>query len=134
MAKTQAGKTYALIQNNRCHWIFTAAELPEYNEQHIHAVDVTGNVPSVGDDWNGAIFIPHVKTPEELAAEAKASERAAEKAEKDVVKALPRIQAFLAKSRDDIKTEINSANLAQLKDVIEDLAIVVHILTKQEFK
>lgn len=134
MAKAEAGKTYAQIINRRCHWLFDHEKLPEYNENHIQAVDVTGNIPSIGDDWTGTVFIPHSKTTEELEVEAGALKEAAEKTEKQVIKTMPRVQALIAKSRADLKNEIQSANLNQLKDVVEDLAVVVHILAKREFK
>ena len=135
MAKAQLGKTYAQIVNGRCHWIFTQVQLPEYNDNHIQVVDVTGNVPSVGDDWNGSSFVPHVKTARELAEEVKAAENAAMNAEKASAKALPRVQAFIAKSRAEVKADVQGAgNLNQLKDIVEDLAIILHVLAKREFK
>lgn len=80
------------------------------------------------DKWNGVIW---VKNPERVA---KAAELAFIDSEKQTVKTLPRVQAFIAKSRADLKAEIQAANLAALKDVVEDLAIIVHILAKREFK
>lgn len=134
MAKAQTGKTYAITQDGRVHQIFTVSELPEWNDNHIKVVDVTGNIPSIGDDWNGTVFIPHVLTTEESESVAEAIEEAAEKAEKQTIKTMPRIQAFIAKSRSDLKNEIQSSNLNQLKDMIEDLSVIVHILAKREFK
>jgi hypothetical protein len=54
----QPNKTYAQILNNQCHWIFTAADLPEWNNDHCPAVDVTGDIPNIGDIWNGSSFDP----------------------------------------------------------------------------
>lgn len=54
--RAEQGRTYAQIVGGKCHWIFTAAELPEWNNDQVPAVDVTGNVPSVGDLWDGAVF------------------------------------------------------------------------------
>lgn len=56
------GKTYAQILHNKCHWIFTADDLPEWNNEQCHAVDVTGNVPAVGDIWSGTSFAPPILT------------------------------------------------------------------------
>ena len=50
------GRTYAQIQNGICWWIFTSAELPEWNNDDCPAVDVTDNVPNVGDTWDGQAF------------------------------------------------------------------------------
>lgn len=74
-----------------------------------------------------AVFVPRAPTQYEIDAAALATE-------KQAVKNLPRVQAFVAKSRADIKAEIQAANLAALKDVVEDVAIIVHILAKREFK
>lgn len=56
MAKAEQGKTYAQILNGHCHWQFTAAELPEWNDEHIKVVDVTGQAVSVGDHYDGTKF------------------------------------------------------------------------------
>ena len=64
MAKAQQGKTYAIIDNGRCHSVSTKDDLVEWNESHIRVVDVTGAVPSVGDVWNGgSSFSPYVPPP-----------------------------------------------------------------------
>jgi hypothetical protein len=52
----QENTTYAQIIDGKCHWIFTADDLPEWNEQDIDAVDVTGLVVNVGDLFDGATF------------------------------------------------------------------------------
>lgn len=58
MAKAKLGATYAQIINNRCHWIFTATELPEWCDSDFDVVDITGlSQVAVGDVWDGASFI-----------------------------------------------------------------------------
>jgi len=54
--KAEVGRVYAQIQRGKCHWLFSAEELPEWNNNQCPAIDVTGNVPEVGDDWDGATF------------------------------------------------------------------------------
>ena len=56
MAKAQQGKTYAQVLNGKCNWIFTVADLPEWNDSSITVVDVTGQVVNVGDSYDGATF------------------------------------------------------------------------------
>lgn len=63
MATAQDGRMYAQIINGKCHWIFTKAELPEWNGDQIQTVDVTGSVPTVGDAWDGAAFVPPPAPP-----------------------------------------------------------------------
>ena len=80
MAKAMSGKTYAQIVNNRVHWKFTQATLPEYNENDIQVVDVTGNVPSDGDVYNPATgtfspYVPPAPTQAEINAKARADLR-----------------------------------------------------------
>lgn len=56
--RAEQGKTYAQILNGKCHWIFTAEDLPEWNDDHILVVDVTGDIPSIGDVFLGGVFEP----------------------------------------------------------------------------
>lgn len=67
-------KTYAHINAGKCHWLFTSIDLPEWNEEHFLAVDVTGAIPNIGDDYIGGVFTtPAIVrvTSEELASEAR---------------------------------------------------------------
>lgn len=153
MAKAQAGRIYAQIQNGRCHWIFTAdgigdtGKLPEYNEHQIQVVDVTGNVPNVGDDWTGAAFVPHVKTPEELVAEAAVAAQAALHTERQQIKADAFVQNFVAMTPAQLnaylatKKQLPVANMAQanaqlaeLWGFVEKMAMMQLVLAKREFK
>ena len=63
MAKAQQGKTYAQVLNGKCHWLFTATELPEWNEKDIMVVDVTAQAVSVGDLYDGTKFTAVVLDP-----------------------------------------------------------------------
>lgn len=56
MAEAQQGKIYAQVIDGKCHWLFTAQELPEWNENDITVVDVSGQGVEVGDLWNGVTF------------------------------------------------------------------------------
>ena len=69
--QAEEGITYAQILNGKCHWIFTGADLPEWNEAQITAVDITGQSVEIGDLWDGNTFsappalppaIPHAVT------------------------------------------------------------------------
>lgn len=71
--EAQSGRVYAVIQSNRCHQIFTDGTMPEWNENQIQVVDVTNNVPNVGDSWNGSSFekyIPPLRTQQQRNKEA----------------------------------------------------------------
>lgn len=73
MTTATVGRTYAQILNNRCHKVFTSVELPEWNPNNITVVDVTGNVPTEGDSFNGSTFSPYLapeKTQTQINAEA----------------------------------------------------------------
>ena len=60
----QKGKGDAQVVNGRCHKVFTIADLPEWNENDITVVDVTGAVPNEGDVHNGgSSFSPYVPPP-----------------------------------------------------------------------
>lgn len=56
MAEAQQGKTYAQVLDGKCHWLFTALDLPEWNENDITVMDVTGQDVEVGDLWDGDSF------------------------------------------------------------------------------
>jgi len=74
MATTIAGNTYAEIQNGRVTRTFLGSTLPQYNASQITLVDVTGNVPNVGDVWQGgssfAPYVPPAKTQGQINSEA----------------------------------------------------------------
>jgi hypothetical protein len=66
------GKTYAQVMVGKCHWMFTKAVLPEWNENDIQVIDVTGQEVSVGDVFIDGVFstpVPAVETKEQLAAD-----------------------------------------------------------------
>jgi len=59
--KAKINHIYATIINDKCHQLFTIDELPEWcdiTEQPygIKTVDVTGNVPNIGDKFDGKDF------------------------------------------------------------------------------
>jgi hypothetical protein len=54
--KAQENKTYAQIIGGKCHWIFTASDLPEWNDNDIDVVDITGLGVNVGDLFDGVGF------------------------------------------------------------------------------
>lgn len=56
MAKAQQGKTYAQVLNGKCNWLFTAVDLPEWNDSSITVVDVTGQTINIGDSYDGTAF------------------------------------------------------------------------------
>jgi hypothetical protein len=61
-----AGHTYAQIVGGVFTWQFTSDDLPEWNEEHITAIDITAvsPTPSVGWTFDGAAFHePEVPTP-----------------------------------------------------------------------
>lgn len=39
--KAEQGHIYAQILHGKCHYVFTAEQMPEWNEEHIQVVDVT---------------------------------------------------------------------------------------------
>jgi hypothetical protein len=60
------GRIYAQIVNKKVHWIFTAADLPEWNEHDLDTVDitnVTAPAPEVGWDYDGVTFTNPAKPP-----------------------------------------------------------------------
>lgn len=67
MAKAKPGRRYAQIINGRAHWFFTHIELPEWNDEHAPAIDVTDldPQPSIGDRYVDGAFLP-AKTDDEL--------------------------------------------------------------------
>lgn len=136
MAKTQAGKVYAQIVNGRCHLIFTSAELPEYNEHHIQVVDVTSNVPSIGNDWNGSGFVPHVKTTEEFAIDTRIAEQAALRVERQQIKLDVFVQQFVTMSPAQVVAYINSngSTVASLREIVIKLALMQLSDAKEKFK
>lgn len=69
--KTQKGRVYAHIQHSRVSWIFTQADLPEFNENDIEVIDITAltTPPQVGWRYVDGVFFPTAdKSPDELAA------------------------------------------------------------------
>lgn len=66
----EQNKTYAQVLHGRCHWIFTSKELPEWNENDIETVDITGQNIQIGYIFTDGIFsepITEQPTNEELA-------------------------------------------------------------------
>lgn len=69
--KTQKGRVYAHIQHSRVSWIFTQADLPEFNENDIEVVDITllSPAPEVGYRYSAGEFsAPALASSDELAA------------------------------------------------------------------
>lgn len=58
--KAELGRTYAQILFGKVHCIFTLDELPEWNENDIMAVDVTENIPIVGQEYKDGFFVPAI--------------------------------------------------------------------------
>lgn len=57
--KAVPGRTYAQLLDARVHWIFTSAQLPEWNDEHTPVIDITDLSPKplVGDFYaNGMTF------------------------------------------------------------------------------
>jgi hypothetical protein len=133
MAIATPGRVYAHVQRNRCHWKFTSAQLPEWNENQFEAVDVTGNEPNVGDVWNGSVFSPYVPTPEEVAAAALA---AADASAKQAAKADALITFLIEKTPAEVVARVNSdiTDLASAKQVIAKLAVAVSVLAKSSLR
>ena len=52
----EEGKTYAQVVDGICHWIFTKDDLPEWSDEQCPAVDVTGNIPNIGDVYADGVF------------------------------------------------------------------------------
>ena len=69
--KTQEGRVYALIQDSRVSWIFTHADLPEFNENDIEVIDITSLMPCPQVGWRfseSEFFQPSELSPDEQAA------------------------------------------------------------------
>ena len=129
--KAIPGRVYAYVQNGRCHWKFTSVELPEWNENNLFAVDVTGKEPNIGDVYNGTTFFPYVPTPEETAAAAKAAEA---QQNKQAAKA-DAVVAFLAtKSPAEVyaKVQTDVTDLASARVMLGKLAIAVSVLARDQ--
>lgn len=78
--QAQDNKIYAQIQHGKVHWIFTKAELPEWNNDMCPAVDITdlNPRPEIGWWYDGATFTaPAAPTVEELCAKIDAEADAA---------------------------------------------------------
>lgn len=54
--KAIESKVYAQVLHGKCHWKFTINELPEWNEEHITVIDVTGLVVEVGYTYADGVF------------------------------------------------------------------------------
>lgn len=63
MAKAEEDKVYVQIVGGKCHWVFTADELPEWNDDDIQVVEVTGNVPAPGDVYENGGFVAPAPDP-----------------------------------------------------------------------
>lgn len=57
MAEAKSGVTYAQVVGGKVHWLFTKAELAEWNEESIHVVEAIGQV-AIGDTFDGQRFLP----------------------------------------------------------------------------
>jgi hypothetical protein len=127
--KAVPGRVYANVQHGRCHWKFTSAQLPEWNENHFEAVDVTGNEPDVGDVYSGGVFSPYVPTPEEVAA---ADAAAKNKADKEAAQADAVVKFLAAKSPAEVYAKVQSdvTDLASAKVLIGKLAVAVSVLAR----
>lgn len=126
----EKGKTYAQIRHSRCHWIFTSDELPEWNNDHCPAVDVTENVPAIGDIWNGAGFEapppPPPPSPEQQALlDAKAEAKA-----DNVVQYL----RDHTPAECEAYVQTNVTDLASAKALLKKFAIVLCVLSKQNLR
>lgn len=81
--QAQDNRIYAQIAHGKAHWIFTAADLPEWNNDMCPAVDITdlNPRPEIGWNYDGATFTapaaPSAPTVEELCAKIDAEADAA---------------------------------------------------------
>ncbi|WP_240801366.1 hypothetical protein [Vogesella mureinivorans] len=62
MAKAKSGVTYAQVVGGKVHWLFTRADLAEWDDGSIHVVEAVGQV-AIGDTYDGELFLP-AGTPE----------------------------------------------------------------------
>jgi hypothetical protein len=72
--KAEIGKRYAQIVGGKCHWIFTSAELPEWQDDAFVTVDVTDKpqvVTGYIHDGGDAFSPPPPRDPAEIAEEAR---------------------------------------------------------------
>ncbi len=59
--RAEQNKTYAQILNGKIHFIFTSNELPEWNENAIEVIDITGRGVQVGWLYENGVFSPPAK-------------------------------------------------------------------------
>lgn len=128
--KAENGRIYAQVVNGRFHWRFTAAELPEWNNDDCPAIDITDLTPQpeVGWVWNGVSFVPYQPTPGEIAAETARQQSATDKS---ATYADPLIAALAGMSRDEIKAHIDTVFpglTAAQRNVLKALALAVRRL------
>lgn len=66
MGQATEGRTYALVEHDKCHWIFTKEQLPEWADR-LTVIDVTDLEvqPTVGDDFDGEQFTAPLVSLEE---------------------------------------------------------------------
>lgn len=135
--KAIPGRVYMFVMNDRARGTFTSNELPEWNENHFIGIDVTGNVPNIGDTWNGSTFSPYVPTPEEVAA-TNAADTATALYTKDLLakqqaKADALITFLIDSTPAQVVTRVNSdiTDLASARQVIAKLAVAISVLAKQ---
>lgn len=57
MAEAKNGVTYAQVVGGKVHWLFTKAELAEWDEESIEVVEAVGQV-AIGDIYDGVQFLP----------------------------------------------------------------------------
>jgi len=62
MAIAEEGRIYAQILHGKVHWIFDKSKLPEWNDEHCPAIDITGLNPMPEEGWSydGSSFAPPV--------------------------------------------------------------------------
>jgi hypothetical protein len=133
--KAQPGSTYAQIVTGRVRLIFTAAQLPEWNEAHIDVRDVTGITPAPAAGWyvDGDTWSPDPITPEDIADQARRAQDAADLA---ATRADALITALVTRTPAQIDAYIdaNVTSLATARDVLKLLAKCVAIVAREQLR
>jgi hypothetical protein len=133
--KAQPGSTYAQIVAGRVRLIFTAAQLPEWNEAHIDVRDVTGITPTPAAGWyvDGNTYSPDPITPEDIADKARREQDAADLA---ATRADALITALVTRTpaQIDAYMDANVTSLATARDVLKILAKCVAIVARAQLR